>query len=61
VGEGGDRVPPPRRDELELAVAVELVAEQVAEQQRLWAHAAGDLRERALVDLEQAELCIAGV
>ena len=31
VGEGGDRLTPPCRNELELAVAVELVAEQIAE------------------------------
>ena len=44
---------------LELAVAVELVAEEVAEQQRLRPHAPRDLGQRRLVDLEQAELGVA--
>ena len=48
-------------DELELAVAVELVAEEVAEaKQRRGCSAPRDLGQRGLVDLEQAELGVAG-
>ncbi len=60
VGQRGDGVPPAGGDELELAVAVELVAEEVAEQERLRPDAARDLRQRRLVDLEQPELGAAG-
>src|SRR5258705_5240580 len=59
VGEGGNRGAPARSDELELAIAVELVAKEVAEEERLRPDPAGHLGERALVDLEQAELGIA--
>jgi hypothetical protein len=44
---------------LELAVAVQLVAEEVREQQRARLHAARDLGQCALVDLQQAELRVA--
>ena len=53
VGHGGA---PAAGDELELAVAVELVAKQVAEADRARPHAPRDLRQRALVDLEQPQL-----
>ena len=53
------RRPPALGDVLELAVAVELVAEEVAEQDRARPDAAGDLRQRALVDLEQPQLGVA--
>ena len=43
-------------DVLELAVAVELVAGEVSEQHCAGADAADDLRQRALVDLQQPEL-----
>jgi len=56
VGLLGDRSAPARRDDLELAVAVELVAEEIAEEQRLRPNAARHLGERALVDLEETEL-----
>ena len=46
-------------DVLELAVAVELVAEEVAEQHRARPDAADDLRQRALVHLEQPQLGVA--
>ena len=48
-------------DELELAVAVELVAEQVAEAHRPRRELAHELGKRALVDLEEAELGVAGL
>jgi len=51
----GDRVPPAGSNGLELAVAVELVAEEVSEQQCLRSQAARDLRQCALVHLEQPE------
>jgi hypothetical protein len=41
---------------LELAVAVELVAEEVAEEDGARPHPAGGLRQRGLVDLEEPEL-----
>ena len=47
-------------DELELAVAVELVAEEVAEEERPRPDAARDLRQRRLVDLEEPELGAVG-
>ena len=43
-------------DRLELAVAIELVAEQVAEQDRARVQLGGERVEPQLVDLEQAEL-----
>ena len=46
-------------DVLELAVAVELVTEEVAEQDRPRPDAADDLRQGALVDLEQPQLGVA--
>ena len=56
LAERGDRLAPPLGDELELAVAVELVAEEVAEAERARPHAPRDLGQRGLVDLEEAEL-----
>ena len=50
---------PARRDVLELSVAIELVPEEIGETQRSGTQSRGDLRECGLVDLEQAELCIA--
>ena len=47
---------PPLGDVLELAVAVELVAEEVAEEDGPRPDAAGRLGQRRLVDLEEAEL-----
>ena len=47
------RLGPALGDRLELAVAVELVAEQVAQQQRARADLGEDLRQPELVDLEQ--------
>ena len=55
----GGRRPPVVGDVLELAVAVELVAEEVAEQHGARPDAAHDLGQRALVHLEQAELRVA--
>ena len=55
-GKRRDRGAPALGDQLELAVAVELVAEQVAEHDRARADAPRDLGQRGLVDLEQAEL-----
>ncbi len=52
----GDGAAPALRDELELPVAVELVAEEVCEQDRPGPDPAHHLGERALVDLEQAQL-----
>src|SRR5581483_9157416 len=56
VGKARDRRTPARGDELELTVAIELVAEQIAEAERARLQALRDLGQRALVDLEQAEL-----
>ena len=61
VGQRRDRVAPAGGDVLELAVAVELVAEQVAEQQRLRPEPPRELGERRLVRLEQPQLRAAGV
>src|SRR5207302_4816906 len=49
-------VPPAFRDPLELAVAVELVAEEVPQTDCAWPNPSGDVRECALVDLEEAQL-----
>ena len=57
---GCDRSAPARGDALELAVAVELVTKEVAEQQRLGPDTACDLGQGAFVDLEEAELGVAG-
>ena len=57
VGDGGT---PALRDVLELAVAVELVAEKVPETDGLRPDAAGDVRKRALVDLEEPEVGAVG-
>ncbi len=51
-----DSLPPTLRDSLELAVAVELVAEQVAQADHPWPDARGDVRECPLVHLEETEL-----
>ncbi len=58
--EPGDGRAPALGHELELAVAVELVAKEIPEQERPRADAACDLRQRALVHLEQAELGVPG-
>ncbi len=58
-GSATDRTPA-RGDVLELAVAVELVAEEVAERDHARPHAARDLGQRRLVDLEEAELGVRG-
>ena len=52
----GDRPTPAVRDELQLPVAVELVAKEVPQADGLGANALRDLREGALVHLEQAEV-----
>ena len=52
---GDGRAPAPG-DQLELAIAVELVAKEVAEADGPGADAAEHLGERSLIDLEQAEL-----
>src|SRR5919197_1571136 len=52
------RRPPALRYELELAVPVELVAKEVAEHDAARARALDRLGERALVDLEQAQVCV---
>ena len=49
---------PPVGDRLELAVAIELVAEQVPEQQRSRGELLGHRRQPELVDLEQPELAV---
>ena len=57
--QGGRRGPPALGDVLELAVAVELVTEEVAEQHCTRPDPADDLRQRAFVDLEQTQLGVA--
>ena len=52
----GEHAAPALGDRLELAVAVELVAEEVAQRQRVRLHAAHDRGQRRLVALEQPEL-----
>jgi hypothetical protein len=54
--QAGDRHTPALGDQLELAVAVELVAEEVAETDGARPQAAEQLGQRAFVDLEQPEL-----
>ena len=54
--EVGDSRAPALGDVLELAVAVELVAEKVPETDGLRPDAAGDVGKRALVDLEEPEV-----
>ena len=54
--EVGDELAPALGHELELAVAVELVAEEVAERDRARLELRGDRRQRGLVALEQPEL-----
>ena len=54
--QGAHRLPPALGDELELAVPVELVAEEVTEADRARSKSHRNLRQGALVDLEQAEL-----
>ena len=48
--------PPAVGDVLELAVAVELVAEEIPEADGPWPHPRSDLGQRCLVDLEEPEL-----
>ena len=52
--------PPAAGHELELAVAIELVAEQVAEADRPRPEPPSHLGQRRLVDLEEAELRVSG-
>ena len=59
-GQCGDRLAPALGHELELAVAVELVAEEIAEADRPRPEALQELGQRALVHLEEPELGIAG-
>jgi hypothetical protein len=59
-GELTDRLAPPFRDVLELAVAVELVAEQVAQADGAGPGAPHDLGEGELVHLEQPEIGVLG-
>src|SRR5436190_6042562 len=47
---------PPFGDELELSVAIELVAEEVSQAQHPWLHTAHNLWQSSLVDLEEAQL-----
>ena len=54
----GDDVGPALGDDLELAVAVELVAEEVGEQQRARAQLADHGAEPELVDLEEPEAAV---
>ena len=56
----GHGVPPALGDELELAVPVELVAEEVAEADRSRPQPLHELGQRALVHLEQAEVGVPG-
>ena len=56
AGQAGDQLRPLVGQMLELAVAVELVAEQVAEHDQARFQLRGDLGEPGLVDLEQALL-----
>ena len=51
-----DQLRPAVREQLQLAVAVELVAEEVGEEQEAGLHLVGHAREPRLVDLEQPEL-----
>ena len=60
VRQPGHGFPPALGDELELAVAVELVAEEVAEADRFRPQAPHELGQRGLVHLEQAELGVSG-
>ena len=50
----GDRLRPPVGEYLDLAVAIELVTEEVAEHDQGRVELGGDLRQPRLVDLEQA-------
>jgi hypothetical protein len=58
--ESGDRLAPAFGDELELAISVELVAEEIPEADRPRPYAPQDLRQRGFIHLEQAELGVAG-
>ena len=53
--QGCNGAPPALRDDLELAVAVELVAEEICEADSAWLDLAGDLGKCALVDLEEPQ------
>ena len=54
--QSANRDAPALRDVLELAVAVELISEQIAEADGTRSYASDHLRKCGLVDLEQAEL-----
>jgi hypothetical protein len=58
AGDPADDLRPAVGDDLQLAVAVELVAEQVAEQDRARRELLDDRREPELVDLEQPEVAV---
>jgi hypothetical protein len=58
--QAGDRGSPAIGDDLELAVAVELVAEEVAKADGLRPHTGGHVREGALIHLEKPQLCVLG-
>ena len=60
AGSSATALAPALGDQLELAVAVELVAEEVAEADGTRPDAPQHLRQRRLVDLEEAELGAAG-
>ncbi len=57
--QGRGRRPPVGGDVLQLAVAVELISEEVAEQHGAGLYAARDLGERTLVHLEEPQLGVA--
>src|SRR5205823_5307122 len=60
AGQAAHRRPPALGDQLELAVTVELIAEEIPEAERARPQPARDLRQRAFVDLEEPELSPAG-
>ena len=60
-GKASDHRPPALGDQLQLPVAVELVAEEVAETHDARPDGGGQVGQRRLVDLEQAQLGIACV
>ena len=55
-GQLGDRGAPALRDGLELAVAIELISEEVGERDDARTGPCERLRQRALVDFEEAEI-----
>ena len=57
----GDHLAPVLGKDLELAVAVELIAEEVVQAENFGPQRAGDRRQRRLVHLEQSQLGTARV